>query len=224
MDGTVAMTPSSAYRAIKSRLLAGEYAAGARFRPDSFTSEFGISASAIREVFLRLAHEHLLDQEEQRGFHVPPASPSRLNELMRLRILLECEGARLSIENGDIEWEAMLNAAHYKLAHLETKMRAARDISEFIPIWVRTDWEFHDTLLSACGSQMLRQTHRNVYEQFRLQVVLSLDTAGFRSETLAEHAAILRAAIARDAAACAKAIDIHLQTYREHLPAQKKSA
>ena len=224
MSGTLEMTPSLAYKVIKSRLMFGEFAAGSKIRPDSFKVEFGISASAIREVFLRLAHEHLLEQEEQRGFYIPHASRSRLNELTQLRILLECEGARLSIENGDIEWEALLNAAHYKLAHLETKMRETPDISDFIPIWVRTDWEFHDTLLSACSSEVLRQTHRNIYEQFRLQVVLASEFAGFRSETLTEHAEILHAAISRDATACGKSIENHLQTFLEHNSFQKKSA
>jgi DNA-binding GntR family transcriptional regulator len=217
-------TPSSAYRVIKRRLMAGEFVGGQKLRPDLLKDEFGISASAMREVFLRLSHEHLLEQEEQRGFHVPPASEKRLNELMELRILLEREGARQSIEHGDIEWEARLNAAHYKLAHLETKMRAADDIGRYISIWTRVDWEFHDTLLSACPSQALRQTHCNIYERFRQQVVLNIETAGFREETLPEHEAILHAAIARDVEACCVAIGRHLRTLREDLRRLKISA
>ncbi|WP_333821640.1 GntR family transcriptional regulator [Pinisolibacter sp.] len=215
------MTPSSAYRIIKRRLMAGGFAGGQKLRPDLHKDEFGISASAMREVFLRLSHEHLLEQEEQRGFHVPRASERRLTELMQLRILLECEGARQAIEFGDIEWEARLNAAHYKLAHLETKMRATSDLTQYIGMWTRVDWEFHDTLLSACPSETLRQTHRNIYERFRQQVVLTLDSAGFREETLPEHEAILQAAITRDAKACCRALESHLQTLREDLRRQK---
>lgn len=224
MNDAPDLTPQAAYRTIKRRLMAGGFDSGQKLKPDLFKGDFGISASAMREVFLRLSHENLLEQEEQRGFHVPVASQQKLNELMQLRVLLECEGARQSIRLGDIEWEARLNAAHYKLAHLETKMRAAADLADHIPMWTRVDWEFHDTLLSACPSETLRQTHRNIYERFRLQVVLSLDSAGFREETLPEHEAILKAAIARDADACCRALHIHLQTFRENLLRQMTPA
>ncbi|MFP1630808.1 GntR family transcriptional regulator [Zhengella sp. ZM62] len=217
------MTAQAVYRSLKTRVMAGEFRAGDRLRPDVLKESYGISASAMREILLRLAHEHLITQEEQRGFHVPVASEKRLTELMNLRILLECEGARLSIKHGDLEWEARLNAAHHKLAHIEAKMRAAADIIEFVPIWTRIDWEFHDTLLSACPSDTLRSVHRNIYEQFRQQVVAELESAGFREATVPEHEAILVAAIRRDVDACKAAIHAHLQTYREDL-FDKKSA
>ena len=145
------------------------------------------------------------------------ASPQNLIELMDMRILLESEGARQSMLHGDIEWEARLSAAHYKLAHLESRMHETGDIQSNIPIWTRVDWEFHDTLLSECPSQVLRQVHRNIYERFRLQVVATLRNSGFRDETLREHEAILKAAIARDPDACAVALRNHLEVAAKEL-------
>jgi DNA-binding GntR family transcriptional regulator len=46
-------------------------------------------------------------------------------------------------------------------------------------------------------------------------VVASLSSAGFRPETIPEHAAILDAAVARDIPACQAAIRAHLQTFRD---------
>ena len=208
-------SPSAAYHSLKCRLMSGEFEPGEKLRPDELKGQYQMSASAIREVLLRLTHEKILEQPEQRGFHVPYASEKLLEELMGLRILLECEGARQSIEHGDIEWEARLNAAHHKLAHLESKMREADSIDTFVPIWTRVDWEFHDTLLSACPSETLRQSHRHVYERFRQQVVAALKSAGFRQATLSEHEAILQGAINRDVAACQEAIYSHMQTFRD---------
>jgi DNA-binding GntR family transcriptional regulator len=207
-------TLGTIYRSVKARLMAGEFPAGEKLRPDALRDTYDVSASAMREVFLRLAHERLLKQEEQRGFRVPEADARRLTELMNLRILLECEGAADSIRSGDVEWEAQLYAAHHKLGHIEQKMQDAGDIAPFIPIWTRIDWEFHDTLMSACTSVSLRAAHRNIYEQFRQQVVAEMSSAGFRPETIPEHAAILNAAVARDIPACQAAIAAHLQTYR----------
>jgi DNA-binding GntR family transcriptional regulator len=208
------MTLGAVYRSVKARLMAGEFPAGDKLRPDALRDSYDVSASAMREVFLRLVYENLLSQEEQRGFRVPEPDERRLTELMRLRILLESEGAADSIRHGDVEWEAQLYAAHHKLGHIESKMKDAADIGPFVPIWTRIDWEFHEVLLSAGGSDVLRATHRNIYEQFRQQVVATLSSAGFRLETIPEHAAILSAAVARDIPACQAAIAAHLQTYR----------
>lgn len=214
---TVEKSPTAVYRSLKERLITGELKAGEKLRPDDLKGRYGLSASAIREILLRLTHSNLLQQHEQRGFQVPKASIQLLDELMSLRILLECEGAKQSIEHGDIEWEARLNAAHHKLAHLETKMRSAADPAEFIPIWTRFDWEFHETLLSACPSATLRQSYQNTYERFRQQVAAVIDMAGFRKTTLAEHEAILRGAIERDANACQQAIHSHVRTFQAEL-------
>ncbi len=143
---------------------------------------------------------------------------------MDVVILWECEGAADSIRNGDVACEAHLYAAHHKLVHIGQKMQDADDIQPFIPIWPRIDWEFHDTLLSACHSATLRATHRSIYEQFRQQVVAEMSTAGFRSETVPEHAAILEAAVARDIPACQAAITAHMQTYRRDVADRQISA
>lgn len=215
-DGTAAgMTQAAVHRSVKARIVAGEFPAGSRMRPDALRAAYGCSASAMREVFLRLAAEGLLTQEEQRGFHVPAADPTRLTELMDLRILLESEGAAASIREGDLDWEAGLAAAHHKLAHIESKMKASDDLTPLVAIWSRIDWEFHEALLAACPNRTLLETHRSIYERFRQQVVAEVETAGFRGETIPEHQAILEAAVARDEAACREAIRIHLRTYRE---------
>lgn len=211
------MNQAAVHRSVKARIMAGEFPAGAKLRPDVLRRTYDVSASAMREVFLRLAAEGLLAQEEQRGFHIPAADPRRLTELMELRILLESEGAAASIRLGDLDWEAGLAAAHHKLAHIESKMREAADIAPLVAIWTRIDWEFHEALLSACPNRALREAHRDVYEKFRQQVVAAVASAGFRAETIPEHKAIMAAAVARDETACRAAIRSHLQTYREDM-------
>ena len=154
---------------------------------------------------------------EQRGFHIPESDLKLLHDLMELRALLEGEGAAQSLRMGDMEWEADLAAAHHKLAHIESRMADNGQLRELVPIWTRVDWEFHDTLLSACPSGALRETHRSVYERFRQQVVAATPDAGFRRETISEHAAILDAAVRRDEAATREAIRKHLWTYRDDM-------
>ena len=62
--------------------------------------EAAMVASTVREALFRLSAQGLVNFQEQRGFRVPEKSPVLLAELTHVRILLEAEGAALSIRNG----------------------------------------------------------------------------------------------------------------------------
>lgn len=198
-------------------LLNGQYLPGEKLRPDHLKLSFGVSAGTMREALLRLVGEGLVEVEEQRGFSVPAASLARLAELTKLRAMIESEGARLSIQNGDLEWEARLNAAHYKLSHIEQRLNDSASKPELIPFWTRADNEFHEVLVDACGSSSLREMRSNLFHRARQQIVACDPNFGFRTETVPEHADILHAALARDAAACELAITAHLSSFQNAL-------
>lgn len=199
----------SIYDSIRARLAEGELRPGKRLKPDELRADYGCSASSIREVLFRLACGRFVDFEEQRGFRVPEATLERLLEIRDFRVLIESEAAARSIERGDMEWEARLNAAHHKLAHMEVKMRHAERLREHIAIWTRFDWEFHETLVSACGSTLLQDTLHDLFYQYRQQLAGLVPDYGFREGTVDEHKAILDAALARNPEKCAEAIRQH---------------
>lgn len=199
----------STYDRLRERLATGDLPANTKLKPDQLRREYGCSASALREVLFRLSCGGYVDFEEQRGFRVPAASLDRLRETRHLRVLIESDAAALSIARGDMEWEARLNAAHHKLAHMEARMRNSDRLRELIPIWTRIDWEFHETLISECGSQLMKDTLHSLFYRYRQQLVGLVQDYGFRDSTVDEHKAILDAALARDAGRCADAIRRH---------------
>ncbi len=202
----------SAFDRVKTALMTGAFSAGSRIKADHIKSQFDLSASAAREILLRLTGEGLLLQEENRGFHLPLVNVDTLNDVMRFRALLECACAADSIAHGDVEWEARLTAAHHKLAHVEQKMREATELKPFIEIWTRTDAEFHEVLASACPSPTLLAARRNAHERSRMQAILVLPTYGFRDRTVPEHASILEHALKRDIKGCQAAISAHIDS------------
>lgn len=205
----------SIYELIRARLAAGDFTPGQRLKPDALRADYGCSASTLREVLFRLSCSGNVDFEEQRGFRVPMASMERLMEVRHLRIMLESEAASLSISRGDMEWEARLNAAHHKLAHIEVKMRHPQQLNQHIAIWTKFDWEFHETLISACGSKLLIETLHGLFFQYRQQLTGLVANYGFRRGTVDEHKAILDAALERDPERCAKAIQNHFAFFDE---------
>lgn len=205
------MSSTDIYQTVRNGLITGRFEAGSKLKPEILRKNYDCAASTMREVLFRLSCDGFVSFEEQRGFKVPVSTQNTLEEITSLRTLIEQEGARLSIENGDIDWEARFAAAHHKLAHIESRATAVNDVSPFIDVWSQAEWEFHDTLLSVCGSKMLRQLHRTFYDRFRQhQLLRDPDSMGFRPETLDEHEAILKSAINRDTELCCKLIKEHL--------------
>lgn len=56
---------------LKNRLISGEFEHGAKLRAEVLRTEYGCSASTVREALFRLSTVGLAEFEEQRGFRVP---------------------------------------------------------------------------------------------------------------------------------------------------------
>lgn len=203
-------TPSI-YDDLRSRLIEAKFDYGQKLKPSELQDSYGCSANTIRDVLFRLAAEGLAVFTDQKGFRVPVISPRKQHELTQMRILLESEGARMSIRNGGVAWEAALSAQHHKLKHLERRISASDDPSQYIQHWLQSEEEFHFTLISACGSQTLIDMHRLIYAQFRQQLITTDRTFVFLSENIDQHQDIIEAALNGDEAATAARIHDHLK-------------
>ena len=180
--------------------------------------EFGCSASTIREVLFRLSTVGLVEFREQRGFRVPEKSPRVLNELTHLRVLLEAEGTAMSIRLGGVAWEARLTAAHHQLSHLEMRLQSAANRDPFVDLWFDAERQFHETLISACGSESLRATHHQVYCRFRQQLMVEDRAFDFISGNIRHHQQILDAALSGDEALTRQKIHDHLARHLMSAP------
>lgn len=181
------------YHQIRSDVLFGRLKPGQRLKLDGLRGRYGTSVSTLRELLNRLASEGLVSAEGQKGFEVAPVSVTDLREVADMRLFLEHHALDLSFAQGDLEWEGRVVAAHHKLARLEKRLIAGEsaDPAE----WKRYDWEFHHSLVSACGSAELLDIHAGVYDKYlRYQMVVGI----FRGEVAArEHAALLACALER---------------------------
>ena len=202
---------SQIHEQIRHRLITGQFEHGVKLRAETLRAEFGCSASTVREILFRLSTVGLVDFEEQRGFRVPPQSPDRQHELTAMRILLEQEGACLSIRLGGVAWESQLSAAHHKLSHIEARIRSEGGVEAYLDLWCLAEQEFHETLISACGSALMHRIHAQIYAQFRQQLVSAETNYGYFPENIAEHQAILDAALDRDEARVRTCIHDHLK-------------
>lgn len=200
MTGEAPTVGQRAYLRIRDDVLQARLAPGAKLKLDQLRKTYGASTATLREILSRLVSEKLVVAEGQRGFEVAPVSAANLREIAALRLLVEREGLRLSLDRGDAAWAAGAEAAHQALARLEERALAggAPDAAPDAAPVLRHDWLFHRALIAACGSAALMAAHAAVSERYlRYQAVAvrAPDAA-----TAREHQALLAAALARDAA------------------------
>ena len=202
----------SIYEHLRKDILNGAFDPGEKLKLESLRSHYHAGTNALRESLSRLSSEGLVEAEDQKGFRIAKTSQNRLSELTRFRTLIEIDGAIHSIRNGGLEWESNLVAAHHRLGYVEEKMH--QDPVANFALWSQYDWEFHETLLSACGSELHKHYHKQIFDQFRQFVIVELKTHGFRGgEIVDEHEAIVNAAVARDEEATQKALQKHIGAY-----------
>lgn len=166
----------------------------------------------MREILNRLSSEGLVVAEGQRGFEVSPMSVADLKEIAALRLLLETHALEQSFAYGEVEWEARLVSAHYKLSRMESVM-ASGDTTK-AEDWKRYDWEFHQALISACGSKLLMETHSAVFDKYLRYQMVALS---YRGDVAAnEHKQLLDAALKRNGEMAKRVLALHIQGGVEH--------
>lgn len=202
------------WKRIRSDILFGRLKPGQKLKLEQLKADYGASVSALREVLNRLSSEKLVVAKDQRGFEVAPVSVKDLKEIAALRLLLEAHALEQSFAAGDVDWEAQVVAAHHKLASMEQRMRAGRQEAEEVETWKLYDWQFHQTLISACNSRTLMETHGVVFDRYLRYQMLAL---GFRGDIAAnEHRMMLDCALERDAAKAIAVLGTHINGGVEH--------
>lgn len=202
----------SSYRRIRADIIFGRLAPGQKLKLDALKESYETSISTLREILNRLSSEGLVLAEGQRGFQVCPVSVADLKEIAALRLLLETHALEQSFVQGDMEWEARLVSAHYKLASLE-RLMATGDASR-AEDWKRYDWEFHQALISACGSKLLIETHSVIFDKYLRYQMVALSYRGDVASR--EHQALLDAALGRNADAAKQILAAHIEGGVEH--------
>jgi len=205
-----------AYARIRGDILFARLVPGERLRLDAFSRRYGASISTMRELLNRLASEGLIVAEGQRGFEVAPVSAAEFREIGAMRLLLETHAMTQSFALGDLDWEGRVVAAHHKLSVVEGRMVANVDADPVL--WKQCDREFHQALISACGSRVLMATHAAIYDKYlRYQMVAII----FRGAIAArEHAMLLDCALKRDAARASGILKTHIESCVDHALAE----
>ncbi|MGN6459656.1 MAG: GntR family transcriptional regulator, partial [Pseudolabrys sp.] len=92
------------YERIKFDLVAGVFAPGTALLTRELLTRYACGISPLREALARLVGEGFLTASGHRGVRVPLPSIEDLEDVYRIRILLECEALGLAMKHGDDIW------------------------------------------------------------------------------------------------------------------------
>ena len=195
-----------AYRQLRDDIIHGHLSPASKLRIEPLRKRYDMGATPLREALSRLSADGFVTIEGQRGFKVADLTPSDLQDVTNLRVILESQALTQSIVNGDDNWEGRVVAAFHRLSKIEDS-EGERDLAE----WEVRNKSFHDALISSCDSAWLHDFYTILYDQHKRYRNLSRsDTQGAR-DVHAEHEAIYRSALARDVDAACKANEFHIR-------------
>lgn len=198
------------YSSLRHAILWGDLAPGEALPFRILREKYSASMGAMREALARLTGEGLVSFQEQKGFWVTPINAQELEDLTRMRCLIESDALRCAIGRGPIEYEANLLAAEHRLSR--TPLPRTRESAE---VWETAHRAFHVALVAGCGSpfqlqlvqSLLDKAQRYRYVRYRLEGEDTLIRGGRD-----EHKALVEAALDRQAE---RAVAILTEHYRK---------
>lgn len=220
-----AVEPQRLYRQIaeqlRSLIASGEFPLGSRLPAErDLARQFGVSRPSVREALIALEVEGVIDVRTGSGIYVvqpgprtgriaapAPYDPAEWGplELMRARELVEGEVAAL----------AARHARKTDIVAMTSALAQMRDEAAAGIVPRDGDEAFHTAVAQGCGNEVLRDTVHGYWKARRGPLFERLgdyfENPASWNAALLEHAAVLEAVRAHDAAAARDAMQSHLK-------------
>jgi DNA-binding GntR family transcriptional regulator len=174
---------------IRRRIIDGDLRLGQALSESDLAGQLGVSKTPVREAFLRLKLEGLVDIQPQRGTFVFSMHPSEIEKLVSVRTMLEMSALQSAMRRD----AAGLGAA---LAEITVDMKAAvlaQDDEKYRVL----DGAFHRLIIQFSDNSFLASCYDSI--DFRVRALRNrlADRPGLNARTLSEHRAMAGLVTAR---------------------------
>jgi DNA-binding GntR family transcriptional regulator len=190
---------------VLARILAGELRPGQRINEPDVAARLGVSRVPVREALRELESSGLVAARKHAGVFVRELSAREVAELYELRAVLDAHAGRRAA--------ALPAPARAGLCAVLEQHTAAMQAAERAPdvqAYYAANLAFHWALVEAAGNQALAAHYRAVVQQLHLSRLKNLSSATGMQASMAEHAQIVAALAAADAARCAQLMAEHV--------------
>lgn len=209
--------------ALRAAIISGEMEPGAVYSAPTLCARFGVSATPVREAMLDLVKEGLVKSVPNKGFRVTEVSEADLDDITRLRLLIEPPTVRQVvplIATGDLP-------RLRRMARAIVDSAAESDLISY----VEADRLFHIELLEYSGNRRIVETISDLRAQTRLLGLSELVERGELEDSAEEHLVLVDLIEARDGAGAEELMRHHIghvrgkwAGHRDERPADRTAA
>ena len=195
-----------AYQKLLDAIRSGDFGPGDRLRETDVATRLSLSRTPVREALRRLEADGIVEHRARIGAVIRTLDHAEVVELYEMRIVLERTAAELAARHAvaaEVDTMEDLNAAI--AAAIEAPARAAA-----------INHDFHRTIYAATRNRFLLDSARSLNNALMLLGPTTLADAARISQVCDQHAVIITAIRAQDAAAAGAAATLHLETSLRH--------
>jgi DNA-binding GntR family transcriptional regulator len=197
------------HRILRAAIIRGELTPGQAVSEIEMSKKFNVSRQPVREAFIKLGEEHLIEILPQRGTYVRRISVKEVFDARHLREIIEVSVIREVTEKKTpklIETLRTIVAEQRKTRHGDNQT------------YLRLDDEFHRTLALHAGREYLWRVTEGIKAQMNRVRFLTFDLATPIPQLTDEHTRIVDAIDAGDAYQAVQRMEQHLRTLLQSLP------
>lgn len=139
------------YRTLRLRIISGELPPSIQMKEEEVSEEFNVSRTPVRSAFRKLIQDGLVVKGERRGIFVAEWTIADIQEVFRLRMLLEPHAASQAAYKAKIEEVEQLRelANEMQQIFVEQKENSIMEIQ-------RNNHQFHTSIIQASRSPRLQ--------------------------------------------------------------------
>ena len=178
---------------LKMAILRGELQPGERVIPSALCELWGISQTPMREAFQRLVASGLVELEDHKGAKVASISAADCEDLIGLRSMLEGRALRESLAAADDTWRESAELWYERLS--ETLTDDILEDAGKLAAFNHAHQNFHLAMLGGCSSHWLVHTIKLLMDNSLRYRMRRVQPRGGAASLLAEHEALLQAAL-----------------------------
>jgi DNA-binding GntR family transcriptional regulator len=189
------------YEQLKAMSVSFELKPGERLNEGELAKRLGVSRTPLREALNRLNTEGFLRFTPGKGFFCRELDAHEIFDLYELRKSIEVAAVRLAVKRAkDEDIDALL--AFLDATGPEPGERSSIELVEL-------DETFHERLMAMSDNAEMLRVLRNVNARIRFVRWIDMDRIN-RTNTQAEHRAVLHALKGRDEGTCVYVLERHI--------------
>ncbi len=191
-----------AREAVRTQIVLGQIEPGQVESVINVAATLGVSVTPVREAIMDLANLGMVEIIRNRGFRVPVLTDHDLDEIFRIRTMLEAPAMAEVVQTLD---GAPVPQFRQLAEHITDAAREG-DLTSFLDL----DRQFHLGLLELLGNRRLVAMVGQLRDQARMQGLQKLADQGELTQSGEEHLAIVDAITSGDGELTAELMRKHL--------------